>query len=167
VTGKGEDLTAEEIAEVRQVGRMIKEAIVEALPPEMREVRTRFYRAQRTAAKNRFISKRAQVAARTRRILEMLLTGHNQASIAQVMRITEETVSKDIGRIWPLPKAGRDNRYIVVRMSPKDLEALDGVAADMLLNRSRALEEWCRLGLEENATVARRLLRIVRKESAA
>ena len=161
-----EELTEEEIAEVRHVGRTIKQAIIEGLPEETRTALRRYHRAKAEAARVKSESKKQRTAERTRRILELMLNGHNQAEVGRAMKITDDVVSYTVRQIWPFPKPGRDNRYFAARLSPADLSALDDLAADMLLSRSRALEEICRVALETNATVARRLLHVAKREKA-
>ena len=97
---------------------------------------------------------------RNKRFVELFLRGYTQAEVAKAAGSHEDTVSKVLSAIFPFPPPGRDNRYILMRLSPANLAILDEIAAECLIDRQRALELIGAGALEENGFHARKLLRI-------
>jgi hypothetical protein len=114
--------------------------------------------AERPIAKQRYLVKRDARAKRQHRIVETLLRGHTQVEIAKVVETDEHTVSRVLAPIFPFPAPGRDNRYILVRLTPPMLRELDVIAARLLVDRMRALEMLCHANLEGEGKVAKRTL---------
>jgi uncharacterized protein YerC len=116
--------------------------------------------ADRPTVKQRYLIKREARAHRQHRIIELLLRGNTQADIAKVTGVAEPTISRVLAPIFPFPSPGRDNRYILSRLDPAKLRALDLLAELLLVDRMRALEMLIHANLESDAKVARRTLGI-------
>jgi hypothetical protein len=114
--------------------------------------------SDRPTVKQRYIVKRDARARRQHRIIELLLRGNTQAEIAKVTSTAEPTISRVLAPIFPFPSPGRDNRYILVRLTPPMLHALDVLAKTILVDRMRALEMLCHANLEDEGKEARRIL---------
>jgi hypothetical protein len=97
---------------------------------------------------------------RNKRFQELLLRGYTQAEIAKATGAHEGTVSRVLSSIFPFPPPGRDNRYIVARMSPVELGTLDEMAGEYLMDRLRLLELLVSAVLEQHGFQARKLLRL-------
>lgn len=159
---KGHD-TTEELKAAAHRGAM-KQAVADALaalPPEVKEWKLADRRARRANEKQN----RNKKIARDLRAVLLRGTGYSQLEIAKIIGIDEQTVRRILDRTFPFsPHPGRDYRYVISRMSPPSLTALDRLCNDMAPrpDRQRALELILTAVLEEDATVARRTLRIVR-----
>ncbi len=160
MTEDSDDNLAEDAA---KLAREMMTAVRERLPPHYREALRRKNRSERLGKKSRAKQKRALQASRQHRIVEMLTSGHSQADIARTLRISEATVSETLSVIWPYSNLkGRNNRFLVLRISTEKIDALELLAKDMCLVRSRALEEIVSAVLDDDAAIARRTLRVVR-----
>ena len=116
--------------------------------------------AERPIAKQRYLVKREARAKRQLRMVESLLRGHTQTEISKLLDTDEATVSHVLRAIFPFPAPGRDNRYVLVKLSPEMLRAVDLLSAKLLVDRLRAIEMICHANLEEDGKVARRTLGI-------
>ncbi len=151
-------------AKALEISSAIKKGILASLPPDYAEARKEHFRRKRDAAKSKWRDAEQQRAQRTKEIVERFLLGHSQREIAAAMATNEKRIREVLEKFWPFQQqAGRDNRWVVIRLSPAALSALDAFAGDMLLTRERALERVAVAALQDDCAVARRTLRVTRK----
>ncbi len=155
-----DDITAKAL----EISKAIKQAITRSLPPDLAEARAEHFRRKRETARARWEEKRVKRVAFAKSVHERLLDGYTQGEIVRSTGYDKGRVSVAVAQFWSLPKPARDNRYIVIQISPSEIAALDDLAADMLLSRRSALEKIATAALEEGAAVARRTLQVRRRE---
>ena len=148
--------------EDRKIVAAAHKQAVQALTPEQRQERQRRNELARDKANER----RRQFGIRQIAILERLLSGHSRADAARALGMSERHLNKTIFPVWPFPASTREQRYVAVRVSPADVDALDRLSADLALTRTRALEDLVRAMLESDALPARRTLKVQRREPA-
>ena len=142
--------------------RVVKEAKAAAkatLMPDELEKMTAYQRAARERSNQR----RAASAAKTRTICQMMFAGAKTRDIAAAVGMTVlglETKCKKDG----IPFANRATETRVFVWCGDDLvEALDRMALDAGVGRARMLEDLLGAILEDDALIARRVMRISRR----
>jgi hypothetical protein len=151
--------------ELAEIGRACRQAFYAALPPRLQEAQRELNRTRRARAREGRRIHEAKRAARVKRMMELMLSGHCQAEMETALGVHKSTVSRDLQLVWPFPQATRDQRYCAVKLGALRLAALDRLAHDLGLPRLRALEEAVEAVLDEDARAARRSLRITQKET--